>query len=86
MRKNKDIEVTNNEMQKIAQHEADIQRLQKTYQAYQRKAKKIEMKVEQMKKYEQFLERVKEANQDEFTDIIDILSRYVQLKSKNEEL
>ena len=44
------------------------------------------MKVEQMKKYEQFLERVKEANQDEFTDIIDILSRYVQLKSKNEEL
>lgn len=46
MRKNKDIEVTNNEMQKIAQHEADIQRLQKTLEAYKRKAEKIENKVE----------------------------------------
>lgn len=39
-----------------------------------------------MKKYEMFLERVKEANPDEFTDLIDILSRHQQLKSKNEEL
>jgi hypothetical protein len=29
-----------------------------------------------MKKYEQFLEKVKEANPDEFTDVIDILSRH----------
>lgn len=76
MRKNKDVEVTNNELQKIAQHEADIQRLYKTHKAYEQKAKKIEAKVEQMKKYEQFLERVKDANGDEFSDVIDILSRH----------
>lgn len=39
-----------------------------------------------MKKYEQFLEKVKETNQDEFTDVIDILSRHQQLKAKNQEL
>ena len=44
MRKNKDVEVTNNEMLKIKQSVADIQRLQKTKDAYERKAKKIEAK------------------------------------------
>jgi hypothetical protein len=44
------------------------------------------MKVEEMKKYEQFLEKVKEANPDEFADVIDILSRHQQLKAKNQEL
>ena len=39
-----------------------------------------------MQKYEHFLERVKEANQDEFTDVIDILSRHEQLKKKKQEL
>lgn len=39
-----------------------------------------------MKKYESFLEHVKDANQDEFADVIDILSRHQQLKAKNLEL
>ena len=86
MRKSKDVEVTNNEMLKIKQSQADIQRLQKTKDAYERKAKKIEAKKDQMQKYEQFLERVKESNPDEFQDVIDILSRHQQLKAKNQEL
>ena len=39
-----------------------------------------------MKMYEHFLERVKDANADEFTELQDILSRYEQLKKKNMEL
>ena len=50
--------------------------MKRTLIAYQRKAHKIERKVEQMRKYEHFLERVKEANPDEFADVIDILSRH----------
>jgi cell shape-determining protein MreC len=50
------------------------------------KAEKIERKVQSMKKYEHFLEKVREANPDEFAELIDILSRYKQLVAKNEEL
>ena len=39
-----------------------------------------------MKKYDDFLETVKEANQDEFAELQDILSRYKQLEGKNKEL
>jgi hypothetical protein len=39
-----------------------------------------------MKQYEQFLEKVKDSNPDEFSELIDILSRYKQLVSKNDEL
>lgn len=49
---------------------------------YKKKSQKIEAKKQEMKKYEEFLERVKEANPDEFPELIDILSRYKQLKQK----
>ena len=39
-----------------------------------------------MKKFELFLEKVKDANQDEFGELQDILSRYNQLSNKNTEL
>ena len=39
-----------------------------------------------MKKYEQFLEKVKDAHPDEFSELQDILSRHKQLQGKNEEL
>lgn len=39
-----------------------------------------------MKKFEKFLEKVKDANPDEFSELIDILSRYKQLVAKNDEL
>lgn len=39
-----------------------------------------------MKKFEMFLERVKELNPDEFQELHDILSRYHTLKASNEKL
>ena len=39
-----------------------------------------------MKKFEKFLEKVKEANQDEFTDLADIVSRYESLVTNNVKL
>ncbi len=39
-----------------------------------------------MKKYERFLEIVKEQNPDEFSELGDILSRYRQLDAKQSEL
>ena len=53
---------------------------------YRSLSNKIERKVKAMKKYEGFLEKVKEANPDEFSELQDILSRHKQLISKNEEL
>ena len=39
-----------------------------------------------MKKFEVFLEGVKDANPDEFSELQDIVSRHKQLVSKNDEL
>lgn len=39
-----------------------------------------------MKKFETFLEKVKEQNPDEFQELPDILSRYQTLKTSNEKL
>ena len=43
---------------------------------FHQKADKIEAKVQAMKKFENFLEKVKEQNPDEFAELIDIKSRY----------
>jgi len=53
---------------------------------YKSQSAKITRKVESMKKFEKFLEKVKDANPDEFAELNDILSRYKQLVAKNEEL
>lgn len=42
--------------------------------------------MQQMKKFDRFLEKVKEANPDEFSELQDILSRHRQLQGKNWEL
>ena len=39
-----------------------------------------------MKRFEEFLEKVKEAHSDEFSEIQDILSRHKQLEGKNKDL
>jgi hypothetical protein len=53
---------------------------------YTKIANKIEKKVLAMRKYEEFLERVKEKNPDEFNDLSDINSRYTLLNAKQFEL
>lgn len=39
-----------------------------------------------MKKYDVYLETVKDNNPDEFTELQDIVSRHTQLETKNKEL
>ena len=39
-----------------------------------------------MRQYEDFLEKVKATNPDEFAELVDILSRHTQLVAKNQEL
>ena len=55
-------------------------------EAYQLKSAKIEAKVKEMKMYEDFLERVKEQNPDEFPELNDIVLRHSQLIEKQKEL
>jgi chromosome segregation ATPase len=86
MRKKKDMELTTVENQKIEKLEQEIQEKNEQLGVYQNKAGRIERKVHLMKKYDDFLERVKDNNQDEFAELQDILSRYKQLQGKNEEL
>ena len=46
-------------------------------------SKQIEKRVEQMKRYESFLETVKEANPEEFEELMSILVRHTTLKERN---
>lgn len=55
-------------------------------QVLNERANKLERDVNKMKKYEEFLERVRERNQDEFQDISDILSRYNTLRTSYNDL
>mmetsp|Transcript_15782 Transcript_15782/g.24296 ORF Transcript_15782/g.24296 Transcript_15782/m.24296 type:complete len:126 (+) Transcript_15782:253-630(+) len=86
MRKKKDVELTQMENKRIEQLDDEIRDKIQLLEIYKAKAEKIERKVESMKKFEKFLEKVKDANPDEFSELIDILSRYKQLVAKNEEL
>ena len=56
------------------------------YEIYNAMSQKVERKVASMRKFEKFLERVKDANPDEFQELIDIHSRHSQLVEKNREL
>ena len=86
MRKKKDQELTELEKKKISQLDVEIDEKNEQLKIYKEKAEKIERKVESMRKLEKFLEKVKDANPDEFQELIDIHSRYKQLVAKNEEL
>ena len=50
-----------------------------------KKADKIEAKVQKMKQFEDFLEKVKERN-DEFSELKEILLRYNTLNDSNSNL
>ena len=76
MQKKKNIASTNQEKQRIQQLNEEIQEKQIMLQRYQTIVGKIEKKVKNMKKFEKFLDTVKEANPDEFSELQDILSRH----------
>ena len=69
MRKKRDIQNTLLERQKIEQFEDDIQEKNLMLEKQKNLSNKIERKVKAMKTYEAFLERVKEANPDEFSEL-----------------
>jgi uncharacterized short protein YbdD (DUF466 family) len=47
------------------------------------KKNRIDLKVKAMKKYETYLESVRDRNPDEYQELSDILSRYQTLKRSN---
>lgn len=72
--------------QKIKDKEQEINQKKAQLENLRIKAEKIERKVRAMKKFESFLEEVKESNQDEFSELSEILSRYDTLKQSNDKL
>lgn len=71
---------------KIVQLDEEIKEQQVKLTICENKALDIDRSVDSMKRYESFLEKVKEANPDEFEDLISILSRYKTLLSRNNDL
>jgi hypothetical protein len=76
MRMRKDSELTNQEKNKINTLKEDIEEKKAAHKFYQDEATKIENKVKKMKQFETFLDKVKDQNQDEFSELADILGRY----------
>ena len=70
------MDLTAVELKKIEQLDDEIREKNEQLAIYTKKADKIEKKVQQMKKFDTFLEVVKDANQDEFGELQDIISRY----------
>jgi chromosome segregation ATPase len=68
------------------QKEEKIEQLNHEIKDLRATAARLEKKVARMKKYEDFLEKVKEKNPDDFPDISDIHGRYTTLKNSHEDL
>ena len=69
MRRKKDNDQVKKEREKIDEIEYEIQKKQEQHAMYLEKSKKIEKKVYSMKKFDDFLETVKNDHQDDFDEI-----------------
>lgn len=74
------------ERESIDIKEKEIDRKKEYLRILEEKSKRIEFKVLAMKKYEQYLDNVRDCNPDEYQELQDILSRYKTLKSSNVKL
>lgn len=74
------------EQESITTKEKEIDRKKEYLRILEEKSKRIEFKVRAMKKYELYLENVRDFNLDEYQELQDILSRYKTLKSSNIKL
>lgn len=72
--------------QKIEVLRKHIDKKKEQYQILLDKQNRINLKVRAMKKYEAYLESVRDRNPDEYQDLSDILSRYWTLKNSNTKL
>jgi len=86
MRKKKDLDQVKKEREKIEEIEDEIAEKNEQHRIYLEKSKKIEQKVIAMKKYEIFLETVRDKNIDDFDEIQAIVSRYQVLEGNNKNL
>jgi Domain of unknown function (DUF4200) len=86
IRRKKDTELFQAEEEKKKEKSAEVIKGQILKQELLQRAEKIEEKVDRMKQYEEFLERVKEAHPDEFQELNDILARYKTLSDSNAKL
>ncbi len=74
------------ENNKIEVLKKQIEKKKEQYQILQDKQTRINLKVKAMKKYEAYLESVRDRNPDEYQELQDILSRYETLKRSNTSL
>lgn len=63
-----------------------IKKKNEQYKILLEKKNRIDLKVKAMRKYEIYLESVRDRNQDEYQELSDILSRYHTLKRSNTNL
>jgi chromosome segregation ATPase len=71
------------EMKKIDMLKKQIDKKKEQYEILLNKKNRIDLKVKAMKKYETYLESVRDRNPDEYQELNDILSRYQTLKRSN---
>lgn len=76
----------NEENKKIELLRKQIVRKEEQLHILQEKQARINLKVKAMKKYEEYLDSVRERNPDEYQELQDILARYKTLKESNDKL
>ena len=76
----------NTEMALINEKDDELMRKRQELETLKRQTANISIKVNSMKAYEKYLEDVKDKNQDEYSELSDIRSRYVTLKESNMKL
>lgn len=85
-RRNKAYKKCEEEKRNREQREILIKKLNQEYKELKDKNEALEREVARMRKYEEYLERIKEKNSEDFPDITDILVRYDTLMNSYENL
>ena len=85
-RRNKALKKCEEEKKNREQREIFIKKLNQEYKELKDKNEALELEVSRMRKYEDYLERIKEKNSEDFPEIGDILMRYDTLIFSYENL
>lgn len=86
MKKKRDIEAAQNENDKIREKDREIRDAEARKESLIKHNERVNNKMTSLRKYEDFLKLVKEKNQDEFSELGDILTRYNTLEETNRGL
>jgi chromosome segregation ATPase len=74
------------EAAQIRQKDEEIDELEKQLEENKRECQSLEEDVDRNQKYEEFLEKVKETDADNYSEIQDLVTRYETLESANKDL